>query len=327
MLRQLIEVTASALRTSQQRLAANDLLNEYLLHTASGIFAIPASVRPGEQTGKRVSGPLLRPVHRWRELMGDPSHDPVGDLTNSAQELDHGCLVEHHVGRIVEDYDELKRALCLHARVRTIHGNATNEAQWRVLFQRSPKVQFDAVVANDAAGVRELQVTSCGDDGGRVYYPVLVSVGEFAENGKLVVRRLILTLVRLVLVQPPEMFVGKKWANHRIVESLASVLNRELDLAGLLVIGLPLEVNERELPNGVVKSGAQVVDAVTDTNAPLQDGKSTAESRRIEGYLRSLRVVLAPDAVRVRAEEPGHVFVQGLYVFERASGLGLGTVK
>jgi len=35
----------------QKRLAANDLLNEYLFHTGSAIFAIPPGVQPGGSIG------------------------------------------------------------------------------------------------------------------------------------------------------------------------------------------------------------------------------------------------------------------------------------
>jgi deferrochelatase/peroxidase EfeB len=40
--------------TIQQRLAANDALNEYLVHTASGIFAIPPGVRRGDFIGSQL---------------------------------------------------------------------------------------------------------------------------------------------------------------------------------------------------------------------------------------------------------------------------------
>jgi deferrochelatase/peroxidase EfeB len=35
----------------QSRLAASDLLNEYLFHTGSAIFAIPPGVQPGGSIG------------------------------------------------------------------------------------------------------------------------------------------------------------------------------------------------------------------------------------------------------------------------------------
>lgn len=40
--------------TIQQRLAANDALNEYAVHTASGIFAVPPGVTPGDFVGSRL---------------------------------------------------------------------------------------------------------------------------------------------------------------------------------------------------------------------------------------------------------------------------------
>ena len=38
----------------QTRLASQDLLQEYLQHTGSGLFAIPSGVRPGEHVGQAL---------------------------------------------------------------------------------------------------------------------------------------------------------------------------------------------------------------------------------------------------------------------------------
>ena len=38
----------------QNRLGANDLLNEYILHTSSGLFAVPPGTRPGEYVGQSL---------------------------------------------------------------------------------------------------------------------------------------------------------------------------------------------------------------------------------------------------------------------------------
>ncbi|HUL99528.1 MAG TPA: Dyp-type peroxidase, partial [Mycobacterium sp.] len=40
--------------TIQQRLAANDALNEYTVHTASGVFAVPPGVAQGDFVGSRL---------------------------------------------------------------------------------------------------------------------------------------------------------------------------------------------------------------------------------------------------------------------------------
>lgn len=38
----------------QSRLASNDLLNEYLFHTGSAIFAVPPGARPGSYIGQSL---------------------------------------------------------------------------------------------------------------------------------------------------------------------------------------------------------------------------------------------------------------------------------
>lgn len=272
-----------------------------------------------------MSEPLLRPAHRWRELMCDPADDPVGHFSDEAQDMDYGCLVQHGVGRIIEDYADCKRALCVHARVRAIDDNAMKTSYWRVVFQRFPDVQFDALVAHDAAGVRELQIEPLGDNSSGVYHAVLVGVGEFTKDRKLVVRRLIPSFVRLILVQPLEVRVGQERANTGVLKSATSVCNRKLDASRLVVGGVPLKMDESKLPDSVVECRTEIVDAVSDTNAPLDYWKLSGYRRRVEVYLSGIRLVMAPDGVSVRVKEPQHVFIQGLDVLKSASGLGFGT--
>ena len=40
----------------QRRLVANDVLHQYLLHTSSGVYAVPRGLRPGEGWGSVIFG-------------------------------------------------------------------------------------------------------------------------------------------------------------------------------------------------------------------------------------------------------------------------------
>lgn len=270
---------------------------------------------------------FLRPSLDWNELMADPSNDAVGDLAQSGKGRSNGLLVDHRVRGIVENYAELDWALSLHVRIGSVGHNASDASHGRVLFQRLSEVQLSALVTDDSACLAEGQLASLGDNGGWVYYPVFVGVGQLAEDGEFVVGGEIPSLVRLVLVEPAEVGIAKKLPDAGVSEALWRIRNRELDRFRFFLRRLSSKVEKRKLPHDVIEGRTKVVDDLPDKDAPFQDGEPPAEAGRVERYLRSLRVVLAPDAVQVRLEEPLDLFVEGIQLLKGPCGLGMGSVE
>ncbi len=218
-------------------------------------------MEPGMQSDVgRYRGLSHNPARPWRELMGDPTHGSVRRFADLTENFNEWCLVKHWVGRIVQDYAELHRALRLHLRVRTVNDDATNKAHWRVVFQRFPEIQFEALIADYPAGVRELQFEALGDDGSHVYYPVFVGVGEIAENGEFVVVGSIPSLIRLVLVEPSEVCQSSRIKGYlsgiRVVMSTNAVLVRIEEPRNVLVKGLQMFESTGSLGFGAFKRGS-----------------------------------------------------------------------
>lgn len=67
------------------------------------------------------------------------------------------------------------------------------------------------------------------------------------------------------------------------------------------------------------------METVADPDPPRDEREVVGE--RVQAYLRCLSLVLSPDGVRLRVEDPLYFLVQRLQVLKASVDLGLGTVE
>lgn len=172
----------------------------------------------------------------WREFAGEPLHSRIDHFAELPEHLSHVLAVKKRAG-IVQDYRNGKRAFCVHGRFWVGRDNARDAADLRVLFQRLPVKNLDLAVGDDATCIGELEPKFFRDDSGGVYHPVLVDVGEVAQDSERVCWGAIPSLVRLEAVKHLEVSGQEELANAGLFEPVRIVLDRELNSAGVCVVG------------------------------------------------------------------------------------------
>lgn len=265
-----------------------------------------------------MSGRL--PSIGWREFALEPRHYGIDRLSNRAEDLDDRFLMQNGIGRVIEHYADGERAVTCDIRLWPRHDDIRDAAYVRVVFQGCPVEDFNLAMGNNATLGEELEFELRGDDGSRMYYPMFVGVRESSKHPEPMPGRRIPSLVRLELIEHPLMLATNELTHLSAFELSRRVRNGEGNLRRFRLGRLSVEVRQGQLPRNVVQRGAEVMKAITDPQTPLLQREVGLD--RIEVYLRNLRLVMAPDSVRLTAEHELHMRVERIQMLKRVVSLG-----
>lgn len=255
----------------------------------------------------------------------DDVRDVVTQLCERGQDRPSRC----EASGSVKEYVNGAAGIHVHMRIRP-RDSSFPPGEFCCLIERASKTD-EVEVQVDIAHIADANAESTKRTGGGRERPVLVHVIEFTENPERVSIRVIDSVVWLHPLDECEDWSTNRAGVARNVDSAGTslwtdtrIINRESGSPAPDLRGASLD--REQLVGKMIQRRAQVVDTVPNQRGP-EISVGMDNLARLGDELSFAAVVLANEAIRVRAEELRHLVFDGLEVRIGPTKLGIDAAE